>query len=509
MTELLTSAQMRCIETAAIASGKVTGGALMELAGRGVVDAVFAEWPELAATSYRAVVLCGPGGNGGDGYVVARLLKEWGWKVQVFALAPAAAPDCIEMLARWEGPVKPLSELDWPDLEEAPLVVDAMFGTGLARDIAPGVWGALAMAQSRRCRIVAVDILSGLCADSGRVRSADFIDWPADLTVTFQRPRVGHHLGQGAELSGRLRVVPLGLDRALDDLLRSEGEQVVDLTTAQPGLLAKRSGHKFTHGHALILSGGVGRGGAARMAARGALRIGSGVVTLGCPPAAVIENAAQLNAVMLRRLADAAELAEVLGDRRINALCLGPGLGVPRAKAMLAVALTAGRAVVLDADALTALAEEPELFALLHPACVMTPHDGEFARLFPDLAARLAEPAVRGPAYSKVDATRAAAMRAGCVVLSKGADTVIADPSGRCAINSAHFDRAVPWLATAGSGDVLAGFITGLLSRGFAPMQAAETAAWLHVECARSFGPGLIAEDLPDALPKVFRELAL
>jgi len=242
---------------------------------------------------------------------------------------------------------------------------------------------------------------------------------------------------------------------------------------------------------------------------------------VGCTLDAIPENAARLDAVMLREVEDAAALAKVLEDQRINALCLGPGMGVARAKEMLAVALKPGavrdehapyasrRCVVLDADALTALAEVPVLFAMLHEACVLTPHGGEFARLFPDIAAKLAAPAVRGPAFSKVDATREAAARAGCVVLFKGADSVIADPSGRCSINSAVYDRAAPWLATAGAGDVLAGFIVGLLARGFDPMRAAETAAWLHVECARSFGPGLIAEDLPEELPKVFRALGL
>jgi hydroxyethylthiazole kinase-like uncharacterized protein yjeF len=172
--------------------------------------------------------------------------------------------------------------------------------------------------------------------------------------------------------------------------------------------------------------------------------------------------------------------------------------------------LEAGRATVLDADALTAYSDDPQsLFDMLHGRCVLTPHGGEFARLFPDIAEKLAAPAVKGPAYSKVDATREAAKRAGCVVLYKGADTVIAEPSGRCSINSAHYDRAAPWLATAGAGDVLAGIITGLLARGFQPMQAAETGAWLHVEAARAFGPGLIAEDLPEMLPKVFRDLGL
>ena len=299
-------------------------------------------------------------------------------------------------------------------------------------------------------------------------------------------------------------------------------------------------GHKYSHGHALILSGPSGRGGAARLSARGALRIGAGVVTVGCPPGAIAEHAARLDAVMLRGVADAGALDGALEDGRITALCLGPGLGTgAREAGLVGVALgipvpgstrdlssgggeggrggpgsspgrgKSRRALVLDADALTILSQHPDLFAALHDGCVLTPHAGEFARLFPDIAEKLAAPATKGPAYSKVDATREAAKRAGCVVLYKGPDTVIADPSGRCAINSAHYDRAAPWLATAGSGDVLAGFITGLLARGFSPFDAACTGAWLHVECALSFGPGLIAEDLPEELPKVFRALGV
>jgi hydroxyethylthiazole kinase-like uncharacterized protein yjeF len=215
---------------------------------------------------------------------------------------------------------------------------------------------------------------------------------------------------------------------------------------------------------------------------------------------------------MLRRVDDGEALSEALEDARLNALCLGPGVGVERARELVPVAVRAQRTpyAVLDADALTAFQDDPKaLFEMLHGKCVLTPHGGEFARLFPDIAEKLNAPPTKGPAYSKVDATREAAKRAGCVVLFKGPDTVIAAPDGRCSINSAHYERAAPWLATAGSGDVLAGFITGLLARGFAPMQAAETAAWLHVECARSFGPGLIAEDLPEELPKVFRGLGV
>ena len=268
--------------------------------------------------------------------------------------------------------------------------------------------------------------------------------------------------------------------------------------------------HKYSHGHALILSGGIGKGGAARLAARGAIRVGAGAITVGAPPAALIDNAAQLNAIMLRAIKDADALTEVLQDTRINALCIGPGLGMgARENEIIAAALEHKGPIVLDADALTPLAQEESLFTKLHKNCVLTPHAGEFARLFPDIAEKLDAPATKGPAYSKVDATREAAKRAGCAVLFKGPDTVIADPSGRCSINASVYERAAPWLATAGSGDVLAGFITGLMARGFQPMQAAETGAYLHTECALSFGPGLIAEDLPEELPYVFQKLGL
>ena len=286
--------------------------------------------------------------------------------------------------------------------------------------------------------------------------------------------------------------------------------------------------HKYSHGHALVLSGPPGKTGAARLAARGALRIGAGLVTLGVPPSAQLECAAQLTAIMLTRIPDAAALADTLQDDRLNALCIGPGFGTgDREAAILATALgrraearptdddTVGRAsarhrpTILDADALTLLANHPDLFSALHDACVLTPHAGEFRRLFPDIADRLDASATTGPAYSKVDATRDAAARAGCTILFKGPDTVIADPSGRSAINASAYDRAAPWLATAGSGDVLSGFIAGLLARGFSPFDAASTAAWLHTECALKFGPGLIAEDLPETLPQVLRDLGL
>ncbi len=290
--------------------------------------------------------------------------------------------------------------------------------------------------------------------------------------------------------------------------MRPPGISQIDQKTMIEHLGKTAESHKYTHGHALILSGPSGLTGAARLAARGALRVGAGLVTLGVPAEAQQEVASQITSIMLRQIGEVQAFAEVVKDERLSVLCLGPALGLDRARELVPVALGASRAVVLDADALTAFAIAPVmLFEMLHQRCVLTPHGGEFARLFPDIAAKLNTPATKGPAYSKVDATRDAAKRAGCVVLFKGSDTVIAAPDGRCSINSAAYEREAPWLATAGSGDVLAGFITGLLARGFDPMQAAETGAWLHVECALKFGPGLIAEDLPEQLPAVFRDL--
>jgi hydroxyethylthiazole kinase-like uncharacterized protein yjeF len=513
MSELLTAAQMRALEQAAIASGAVTGLELMERAGRGVVDAVFAEWPKLAATSHRAVVLCGPGNNGGDGFVVARLLKEWGWEVDVFLYGDASKlpPDARVNYARWcaRGAIQPFASA--PRFShEADLFVDALFGTGLRRPLDGAVleWAAARMADPGVAdRTVAIDIPSGLCSDSGRELATDTETVLAGLTVSFHALKLGHVLDRGPFKCSKTVVVDIGLTDSKARL----AVQMIGVPT-----IAKLSkvdlAHKYAHGHALILSGGAGHTGAARLAARGALRIGAGLVTLGVPPVAQMEVASQITALMLARVADADGLAGVLQDQRINAVCLGPGLGSARAQELVPVVMGAGggkpRPTVLDADALSAFGDAPEvLFAMLHERCVLTPHGGEFARLFPDIAEKLTAPAVKGPAYSKVDATREASRRAGCVVLFKGPDTVIADPQGRCSISAAVFDREAPWLATAGSGDVLAGFIAGLLARGFSAMQAAETAAWLHVECARNFGPGLIAEDLPEQVPSVLRKV--
>ncbi|CTQ51181.1 bifunctional ADP-dependent NAD(P)H-hydrate dehydratase/NAD(P)H-hydrate epimerase [Jannaschia donghaensis] len=521
---LLTAAQMRALEQAAIDSGVVTGLELMERAGTGAVDAILDEWPDLAAAPGRAVVLCGPGNNGGDGFVVARVLVGRGWDVEVFLYGDAEKlpPDARVNYERWRevGEVQTLTGRDMDGRGYVPdLTIDAIFGTGLSRTLSWELCDAVkqyAWTFTQGTRVVALDIPSGLSAESGRrIPCADppedRLAFPTvspaaalaiDLTLAFHAPKIGHYLGDAPADCGRLRVVDIGLNGGATDV------ETARLVCGPFEGVAKASGHKYDHGHAIVLTGGMGLTGAARLAARGALRIGAGLVTCVAPGPAMMECAVQLTAVMLRRCDDAAALADLLEDDRINALCLGPGMGLSdRAGDLIDAALSARRHIALDADALTILAERDDPFAMLHHDCVLTPHGGEFASLFPDIAERLNVPAMEGPAYSKVDATRDAADRAGCTVLFKGMDTVIADEKGNARINAAVYDRAAPWLATAGAGDVLAGIIAGLLARGLSPLDAASSAAWLHVEAARAFGPGLIAEDLPEMLPQVLAAL--
>lgn len=515
MDDVLTSAQMRAAEQAMIGEGAVTGLELMERAGRGVVEAILDVWPRLRGTGLRAVVLCGPGNNGGDGFVIARLLKEAGWTIDLFLHGDPARlpPDARANHDRWSamGQVRPLDDprggvfggfgATPPDL-----VVDAIFGTGLSRALPDDVEQALTdishwmHRHMIRVPCVAVDIPSGLSSDTGRALGCSL---GFDLTVTFHAPKLGHYLADGPALCGSLRIVDIGLPRR--GRFEAVPKDIVQLTRPSPAF-GRIGGHKYAHGHALILSGGPGRTGAARLAARGALRVGAGLVTLGVPAAAQQEAAAQLTAIMLRRAGTVEEVSDILLDDRVNSVCLGPGLGLARAGQLVRAVLSApgrDRRVVLDADALTAFEADPaSLFAQLTDTAILTPHDGEFARLFPDLAADL-----RSGTVSKVGAVRRAAERAGCVVLLKGPDTVIAAPDGQARLNASVYDRAAPWLATAGSGDVLAGFITGLAARGVLPLDAAASGAWLHTECARAFGPGLIAEDLPEQVPGVLRAL--
>lgn len=504
-TEIVTAAQMRAIESAAMGSGIVSGLNLMTRAGAAVTGQIRLRWPKPG----RATVLCGPGANGGDGYVIARLLAQAGWSVRVLGSPVRAGSDAAAARARWTGPVAPLTPAAVAHGPPPQLWVDAIFGTGLSRPPA-GQIAAILDLLGGPVPVVAVDGPSGLCLDSGVMLGRGRGTLPdtvrrAALTVTFDSPKAGHLLEHGPLVCGTLVVADIGLEP-----FRSLGRP--DLTALWPSfgvadrrhtaethgawLRKQRSegGHKFTHGAALIIAGGPGAGGAARLAARAALRVGAGLVTVAPTTDAMVEHAVPPDALMRRAINDGPALTHALSDPRPMALCLGPGCGVARAGVLLPAAVAAGRPMVLDADGLTALAQDP---IPLTGNCVLTPHGGEFARLFPDLASQLHGDA---PARPKPQILREAARRAGAVIVLKGPDTVVAEPGGRVAI---HSDAAIPWLATAGSGDVLAGLITGLLARGLPAFDAACLAVRLHAATARSHGPGLIADDLIDLLAPV------
>jgi ADP-dependent NAD(P)H-hydrate dehydratase / NAD(P)H-hydrate epimerase len=482
MLALLTPAEMGAADRAAIAAG-TPGMTLMEAAGRAVAEAAARLAPEGPI-----LVVAGAGNNGGDGAVAARLLAAAGRDVTLMlAVDPARLRgDAARALSRWTGPVARAA----PPLPPAALVVDALFGAGLDRPVTGAATDLVAAMNAHPAPVLAVDVPSGLDGATGQPRGAAI---EAAATVTFFRKKPGHLLYPGRALCGALTLAQIGIP---DGVLPELGIRLWENAPALwPGAVAPPSptGHKYARGHALVLSGPMTRTGAARLAAAAALRAGAGLVTLGSPPGALAVNAAHLTAVMLRRIDGPEALAETLADRRITAVALGPALGTGKAERALVLAALAGApAAVLDADAITAFEHDTDaLFAALaaraEPA-VLTPHGGEFARVFPDLAP--------SETRSRVEAARAAAARSGAVVLLKGPDTVIASPDGRAAINT----NAPPWLATAGSGDVLTGIVAGLAARSVASFEAAAAATWLHGEAARAAGPGLIAEDLAPAL---------
>ena len=422
--------------------------------------------------------------------------------------------DAADAARRWGGTAESCDDLD---LAPAALVVDGLFGAGLALDLDGRALRLVAQvnawASSTGRPVVAIDVPSGLDGNTGAARGAAI---EARATVTFFRFKPGHLLLPGRTLCGELHLADIGTpENVLDTIRPMTFANTPDLwlnALKVPGI----AGHKYTRGHALIVSGGVWTTGAARLCARGALRAGAGLVTVASPRAALTINAAHLTAIMLAPCDSADDLAALLSDPRKNALAIGPGAGVGEATAALVRAALAsrptGRGIVLDADALTSFAASPaELANAIRTGghnVVLTPHEGEFARLF-NAEGHLLESNNRTASsheaqfHSKLDRARNAAVQMGATLILKGPDTVVAHPDGRAAI---AFD-APPWLATAGSGDVLAGFVCGLLAQGMDMFEAACAAVWMHGTAARNFGPGLIAEDLPEALPGVLRQL--
>jgi ADP-dependent NAD(P)H-hydrate dehydratase / NAD(P)H-hydrate epimerase len=479
-TALLSVAQMTEADRATIAAG-TPGPVLMQNAGNAVVHEITRRWSPRPVS-----VLCGPGNNGGDGFVVAVELAHAGWPVRVALLGRREnlRGDARDHAARWSAGIESLTP---GVIEGAALVVDALFGSGLSRGLDPQVVATLSAVTERGIPLVAIDVPSGVMGDTGESVGAA----PAACTVTFARKKPGHVLLPGRELCGDLVVADIGIPSAVLESL------AIDTWENDPALWrtelprAKSSGNKYTRGHAL-LCGGYPMTGAARMAARAAARIGAGLTTIAAPEIAFPIYAAALTSIMVRPLKQDGDLTQLLSDPRYTAFLIGPGAGVNDATRATALQILAtARPVLLDADAISVFASRAaELARAIRGPCVMTPHDGEFARVFE-------------PHGDKLSRARTAARQSGAVIVLKGADTVVAAPDGRAVVNT----NAPASLATAGSGDVLGGLILGLLAQGMETFAAAAAGVWVHGAAAAAFGPGLLAEDLPDLVPAVLRQL--
>jgi hydroxyethylthiazole kinase-like uncharacterized protein yjeF len=473
-------AQMAEADRLTIAAG-TPGIDLMDNAGTAVVREIVQRWRVC-----RVCVLCGPGNNGGDGFVVASELAAAGWPVSVALLGQRdrLTGEAKYHAARWSGPVEPFAPAAVADAE---LVVDALFGSGLSRALADNVVQTLAAAAERQVPLLAVDVPSGVMGDTGEALGAV----AAECTVTFARKKPGHVLLPGRDLCGDVVVADIGTPPAVLAGIR------VNTWENHPSLWRRElpwpvaAGNKYSRGHAL-LSGGYPMTGAVRMAARAAARAGAGLISIAVPEVALPIYAGALTSIMVHPISRPEDFSHLLADSRYTALLIGPGAGVNettrgRALAMLATQ----RAVLLDADAISVFADRPEaLAAAIKGPCILTPHEGEFTRLFD----------IKG---DKLTRARAAARTSGAVIVLKGSDTVVAAPDGRAIVNS----NAPASLATAGSGDVLGGMMLGLLAQGMDAFLAAAAGVWLHGAAAAQFGPGLLAEDLPDLLPGVLRRL--
>jgi hydroxyethylthiazole kinase-like uncharacterized protein yjeF len=490
--EVLTTTEMERADRLTIAAG-TPGFALMMSAGQAVAEAAM----DLVEQG-PIMVVAGSGNNGGDGFVAAAELAARGRDVSVILLCERDSLQGDAALAArgWKYPVLPFNP---QAIGKPALIIDALFGAGLNRPVKDDPLEMIEAINANGAPVLSVDLPSGINGTTGAVMGAAI---NAVETVTFFRRKPAHLLMPGRKHCGRVRVADIGIHpRALEEI-RPQTFENVPQSWQKSFPVPEIDGHKYARGHAVVLSGEIASTGAARLAARGALRAGAGLVTVASPRDALAVNAAALTAIMVRAIDNVIQFAELLDDRRLNSIVLGPGAGVSaRTRDLVHTALSAKRGLVLDADALTSFADAPErLFeaikAVEDARVVLTPHEGEFPRLFSDISNK-------NPGRSKLVRVRDAAERCGAVVLLKGPDTVVASPDGRASIAA----NAPPWLATAGAGDVLAGMIAGLLAQGVPPFEAACIGVWLHGEAAGEAGPGLIAEDLPEVLPAVFRRL--
>ncbi|AIJ75119.1 MULTISPECIES: bifunctional ADP-dependent NAD(P)H-hydrate dehydratase/NAD(P)H-hydrate epimerase [Brucella] len=498
MFELLTPEEMARADRLTMEGGIKDGFALMLAAGRAVADIAQHMFPQKQPVA----VLCGPGNNGGDGYVAAQYLLEAGYEAVCFAAAPPRqGTDAMRASIFYKGQVRDLNEFSPAGFGG---IIDALYGAGLARAVEGAQATVIDAVNASGLPVVAVDLPSGISGATGMALGAAM---RAKATVTFFRKKPGHLLQPGRAHCGIIHIADIGIpDRILGEINPRVFENSPELwADSLPSPVV--DAHKYSRGHAAVFSGAMHSTGAARLSAMAAARSGAGAVTLLSPPDALAVNAAHLTSIMVRETRSQQDAAQFITDRKVTAAVLGPGYGNPafaRDYTKMLLSAASGKAgqfrgLVLDADGITAFENKPDELFDTHrssaTALVLTPHEGEFKRLFPDIAE---------DNTSKIDKARKAAMRANAVVIYKGPDTVIAEPGGLAVINS----NGTPFLATAGSGDVLTGIVCGLLAQGMAPFAAACASVWVHADAARRFGHGLIAEDLPAQLPAVWSSLS-
>lgn len=470
------------IDAACIQSG-ISGYGLMTAAGLAVARSALRRHPG----ARRFVVLAGPGNNGGDAYVAARALRDAGADVVLHRLTPGPpwTADAARAFQECGGMATDAIET----YEPAPgdVVIDGVFGAGLGRDVPAALAAAIAKVGDAGLPVIAIDLPSGIDGRSGRVLAAAF---RAEVTVTFMALKPGMLLLPGRDHCGAVEIADIGVPQRYIAVHQAgiavNGPEIWGHAAHRHGPAA----HKYSRGALVVFSGEASHTGAARLSAEAGLRAGAGLVTVASPESAMEENAAHLTAVMLRRIDGVADLQGWLADKRLGVFVLGPGFGVGRKARDFALMLRE-RKLVLDADGITSFADDPnELFRAFQgePRLVLTPHEGEFARLFPDIA--------EDRNLSKIDKARAAAKRVNAAIIYKGSDTVIAGPDGRAAINT----NAPPTLATAGSGDVLAGICGALLAQGYPAYEAACAAVWHHGAAASRAGAGLTAEILAESV---------
>jgi ADP-dependent NAD(P)H-hydrate dehydratase / NAD(P)H-hydrate epimerase len=477
---LLTAAEMGQADRLTIERG-TSAVQLMANAGRAVANEIMKRW-----SARSTLVLCGPGNNGGDGFVVASILAQAGWPVRVAMLGTR---DRMTGSARhhadqWRGVIHPI---DLQLLEQTDIVIDAVFGAGYHADRENPVAHVMKTINDRKLEMVAIDIPTGVDSDTGQCHGAS----NAKLTVTFFRKKPGHVLLPGRAICGEIVVCDIGIDDSVLESIKPTVFENHSSNWIEHFPRPKWSDNKYDRGHTLIV-GGAAMTGAARLAAIAAARMGSGLVTIASPDSAFPIYAATMTSVLVKPFGHT--LQPLLSDERITACLVGPGAGVQgTTQTQVLEVLAKERPTVLDADAISAFHESSDLlFNAIHGACVLTPHEGEFRRVFKFQEDRISR-AIN------------AAKQAKAVVLLKGADTVVAAQDGRVAISS----NAPSTLATAGSGDVLSGILVGLLAQKMDPFLAACAATWIHAEAANHFGPGLIAEDLQSMLPSVLRSLTV